>query len=214
LGLSILLGNMMFDYTSSSSFIHLPVWGWIVVVIVWLFFVALESAPVSSKLRLPEWVAITVSVLLTAAYTLNSLVSLFKDHAFDTSCLALWFFGISFVALVEFKVRNRENLSYFAGWANPIGLLLGALLLFSRYPYPHLKASLGGGTPMKVTVYFSKDSLLIPNKSAQAQLIEESDEGFYIVGPKESKAIFVPRSSVAMIYFSDNPAASPMLQNK
>jgi len=44
-------------------------------------------------------------------------------------------------------------------------------------------------------------------------LIEESDEGFYIVGLKESKAIFVPRSAIAMIYFSDKPADSPILQN-
>jgi hypothetical protein len=54
--------------------------------------------------------------------------------------------------------------------------------------------------------------LLSPNKSVQAQLIEESDEGFYIVGPKESKAIFVPRSAVAMVYFSDKPSESPLLQ--
>jgi len=47
----------------------------------------------------------------------------------------------------------------------------------------------------------------------QAQLIEESNEGFYIVGLKDSKAVFVPRSSVAMIYFSDKPSDSPMLQN-
>lgn len=40
----------------------------------------------------------------------------------------------------------------------------------------------------------------------QVQLIEEGDQGFYIVGPKESKAIFVPRSSVALICFSDKAA--------
>ncbi len=94
-----------------------------------------------------------------------------------------------------------------------MGVLLGAILIFSQYVYPHLKTSWGGGTPANVTVYFSKDSFLSPNKSVRAQLIEESDEGFYIVGPKESKAIFVPRSAIAMIYFSDKPTDSPMLQN-
>jgi hypothetical protein len=64
---------------------------------------------------------------------------------------------------------------------------------------PHLKASWGGGTPVSVTVYFTKDSAISPNKAISAQLIEESDEGFYIVGPKESRAIFVPRSSVALV---------------
>jgi hypothetical protein len=79
--------------------------------------------------------------------------------------------------------------------------------------YPHLKTSWGGGTPANVTVYFSKDSLLTPTKSVEAQLIDESDEGFYLLGPKESKAIFVPRSAVAMIYFSDKPTDSPILNS-
>jgi len=68
------------------------------------------------------------------------------------------------------------------------------------------------GSAADITVYFSKDSFLSPNKAVQAQLIEESDDGFYIVGPKESKAVFVPRNAVALIYFSDNAASSPLLQ--
>ena len=110
-------------------------------------------------------------------------------------------------------MRSGRNLAEDGEWSKPLALVFGLLLFFSREMYPHLKASWGGGTPANVTVYFLKDSLLSPNKSVQAQLIEESDEGFYIVGPKESKAIFVPRGSVAMIYFSDKPADSPMLQN-
>ena len=208
-GLSVLLGNLLFDYTTGSrSFLHLPTWGWIAVTLLWVSLVAV-TAPASFKL--PEWALITASVLLTLLYLVNPLVSFFK-HEFDTLCLALWYFGVSFFALTEFKSRNRENLGSFGGWAKPMGVLLGALLVFSQYVYPHLKASWGGGTPANVTVYFTKDSLLGPNKAVQAQLVEESDEGFYIVGPKESKAIFFPRSSVAMVYFSDKPADSPMLQ--
>jgi hypothetical protein len=206
--LSILLGNLLFDYTDSRPFIHLPIWGWIATGVVWVSLVAAATPPTSFKL--PEWAVITASVLLTSLYLVNPLVSFF-NHQFDTLCLSLWFFGVTIVALTEFKIRNRENLT-FGGWSKPMGVLLGALLVFSQYVYPHLKASWGGGTPANVTVYFTKDSLLNPNKAVQAQLVEESDEGFYIVGPKESKAIFVPRSAVAMVYFSDKPAESPMLQ--
>jgi len=91
--------------------------------------------------------------------------------------------------------------------------IFGSLLIFSQFVYPYLKASWAGGTLVNVTFYLSKDSPLNPSKPVQAQLIEESDEGFYIVGPKESKAIFIPRSSVAMIYFSDKPTDSPILQS-
>src|SRR5712671_5595821 len=34
-----------------------------------------------------------------------------------------------------------------------------------------------------------------------------------IVGPKESKTIFVPRNDATLIYFSSKPADSAMLQN-
>ena len=113
---------------------------------------------------------------------------------------------------LEFEVRSDRNLAEDGEWSKPLILLFGLLLIFSRELYPHLKTSWGGGTPTDVTVYFTRESLLNPNKAAQAQLIEESNEGFYIVGPKESKAVFVPRSAVALVYFSDKPAESPMLQ--
>jgi len=51
-----------------------------------------------------------------------------------------------------------------------------------------------------------------PNKAVRSELIDESDEGFYIVEPSELKAIFLPRGAIAMIYFGDKPADSPMLQ--
>ncbi len=209
--LSVLLGNLLFDYTTGSrAVIHLPTWAWIATAVVWALALVAATAP--AWFKLPEWAVIIASVLLTLLYLVNPFVSFF-EHEFNITCLALWYFGVSFVALTEFKTRNRENLGDFGGWAKPMGVLLGAILIFSQYVYPHLKTSWGGGTPANVTVYFSKDSLLSPNKSVQAQLIEESDEGFYIVGPKESKAIFVPRSAIAMIYFSDKPADSPILQN-
>jgi hypothetical protein len=207
IGLSILLGSLVFDYTTDSRpFIHLPTWGWIAIAVVWL---VVATAPDSFKL--PEWAEITASVLLTSFFLVNPFVSFFR-HQFDMLCLGLWFFGVATVALTEFKTRNRENLTSFGGWSKPIGVLLAALLLFSQYVYPHLKASWGGGTPANVTLYFTKDSLISPNKAVQAQLVEESDEGFYIVGPKETKAIFIPRPSVALIYFSDKAADSAVLQ--
>jgi len=39
----------------------------------------------------------------------------------------------------------------------------------------------------------------------QAQLVEESDEGVYIVVRNESNAVFVPRSGNALIYYSKKP---------
>jgi hypothetical protein len=135
------------------------------------------------------------------------------NHEFDLSSIALWFFGCAVLAFSEFRIRSPEELRHEGGWSKPMAAFFIALLAFATWVYPHLKASWGGGTPANVTLYFSKDSLLSPTKAVQTQLIEESDEGFYIVGSKESKAIFVPRKDVALIYFSDKPADSVVLQN-
>jgi hypothetical protein len=78
---------------------------------------------------------------------------------------------------------------------------------------PILRHRGAGGTPVAVTIYFTKDSVISPNKTASAQLIEEPDEGSYIVGPKETRAIFVPRSAVALVYFSDKVTGSPLLRD-
>jgi hypothetical protein len=60
---------------------------------------------------------------------------------------------------------------------------------------------------------FTKDPIITPSKTVSAQLIEEADEGFYIVGPNDSKAIYVPRNAVSVIYFSDNVSESQWLRN-
>jgi len=204
--LSIPLGYIIFDF-SPSSVISTRLW-----VSILLFGVVIALMVAANLSKAPEWLATIASVLLTLFYLVDSVRRVSNDHEFGLTSVALWFFGCTIVAIVEFKTRTRESLVYDGGWSKPLGVLFAALLVFATWVYPHLKASWGGGTPANITVYFAKDSLLNPNKAVQAQLVEESDEGFYIVGPKESKAIFIPRSSVALIYFSDKTADSVVLQ--
>lgn len=206
-GLGIPLGYMIFDF-STPSVVRMRFWLSIILLgaLGLLLTVAVNYSKVSPRL------ATVASTLLTIFYVSVPLRGLFLDE-FTMSSVALWFFGCTVLALAEFKMRREENLFSSEAWSKPLVPLFIALLVFATWVYPHIKTSWGGGTPANVTIYFSKDSLLSPNKAVQAQLIEESDEGFYIVGPKETKAIFVPRSSVAMIYFSDKAADSPMLQN-
>jgi hypothetical protein len=75
-----------------------------------------------------------------------------------------------------------------------------------------MKASWGGGAPVNVVLYFNKDSAIKPNQNVSVQLVDESDAGFYIVAQGESRAIFVPRNSVSLVYFSDKPSDSTLLK--
>jgi hypothetical protein len=209
--LSLPLGNLLFEFPPNPNYLPPGKWSWAVVILGMAAVILLQV--LVRKKTVPQWIVAILSVCLTLYLVSFAVRSFFTDHHFDLSTLALWFFATTLAVKLEFEVRTDRNLAEDGEWSKPLVLLFGLLLIFSRELYPHLKTSWGGGTPADVTVYFTKDSLLNPNKAVQAQLIEESDEGFYIVGPKESKAIFVPRGSVAIIYFSDKPADSSMLQN-
>jgi hypothetical protein len=63
-------------------------------------------------------------------------------------------------------------------------------------------------------MYFTKDSAIRPSQAVSVRLVEESDEGFYIVGSKETKAIYVPRSAVSLVYFSDKASDSSLLRQE
>jgi hypothetical protein len=134
--------------------------------------------------------------------------------AFDLYSVALWFFGVFIASLAELKVAAiRKNRGEDYNWWKPLGTVFIIMLLFAEYYYPHLKASWGGGTPVNVTLYFTKDSAVKPNQMISAQLVEESDEGFYIVGTKETRAIYIPRSAIALVYFSDKITGSALLRD-
>jgi len=157
--------------------------------------------------------------IASGTYVLFTLGMRFQEymvmHDFEPGDLALWFFIIFAVTVLQLKSKPGDySGDRIKGLGTDIGLLFLIVFVFGHHYYPHLKASWGGGTPVTVTVYFTKDSAISPNKAVSAQLIEESDEGFYIVGPKESRAMFVPRSSVALVYFWDRVADSPLLLGK
>jgi hypothetical protein len=208
-GVSLSLNYLLFQSSPDTSYFGHGKWTWLLLLAILGAVIALD---VLSKKKAPQWIAAILSVSVVLYQVALPTKRLLTDHYFDSSSLTLWFFAITLIVKLEIEVRTGRRLAEFGEWSKPLAVLFGLLLLFSREVYPHLKTSWGGGTPANITMYFTKDSLLTPNKATQAQLIEESDEGFYIVGPNESKAVFVPRSAVALIYFSDKPADSPMLQ--
>lgn len=152
--------------------------------------------------RLPAWISATASVAFAILAFQSTIRELLIAKHFDFGAITLWFFGVGIVIWIEMTTRSRESLVQ-GDWAKVIFTALGILFVFSTLYYPHIKASWGGGSLVPVTIYFSKDSPLKAGQSASVLLIDESDAGFYFVGSQNGKAIFIPRNTVAMIYFSD-----------
>jgi hypothetical protein len=89
-------------------------------------------------------------------------------------------------------------------WPLTFSIGITGLLAFASFYYPHIKSSWGGGAPIPVTIYFTKDSIIMPSQSVGALLVDESDAGLYVVGKNDKKATFIPRSAVGLVYYSDD----------
>jgi beta-lactamase class D len=62
-------------------------------------------------------------------------------------------------------------------------------------------------------IYFSKDSALRPGKSVALDLVDETEEGYYVVSKGERTAVYVPRSTVSLILYADNAQDSGLLRD-
>jgi len=211
LGLSVPLVYILFnlsDYAPASSPRKFW-WVWLISILVSFGLVLF----VAQSKRFPPAVSTVASLVLALFFALSAVKALLVEHIFRLETVALWFFAVIMVTLVELKTRSKRNVTEGGEWSKPLVTLFVVLLVFAQYYYPHLKASWGGGAPVDVTICFTKDSAISPNKTLSAQLIDEADEGLYIVGPNDSKAIFIPRSSVAFIYFSNKMSDSQLLKD-
>lgn len=123
--------------------------------------------------------------------------------------LTLWFFGVGvFGVLVEVNIRKQTEYD----WTKVLGVVVSALAIFSTLVYPRLNASWGGGSPTPVILYFSGESRILPGQQLEANLLDESDTGIYVVKKDERQAIFIPHAAVSALYFSDKPLAPEFLK--
>src|SRR5207302_3594049 len=97
-----------------------------------------------------------------------------------------------FAAALNHNLRDEQKRRA-RDWPRLSVPLLAALFSFSAEIYPHLKSSLGGGTPVPVVVYLSEVSRILPGQELAAELLEESDSGLYVVQNGQKQALFIPR---------------------
>lgn len=125
---------------------------------------------------------------------------------FQDSAIALWMLGIGIICLYEMADRSWKF--KLGDWPRSLIFLLIALLVFATIYYPHIKSSWGGGAPIRVSLTFTKDSVVLANQRIDCLLIDETDSGFYVVGNGDQHATFIPRGSVGLIHFADGEKKS------
>jgi hypothetical protein len=117
----------------------------------------------------------------------------------------LWLFVVGVMAVIEHQFIGAIGKRTAYNWAGSALLLIPMLAFFATVIYPQIKTSWGGGSATPVVVYFSADSRILPGQHFEGDLLDESDNGIYLVKVGEKQAIFVPRSAISAMYFSDKP---------
>jgi hypothetical protein len=118
---------------------------------------------------------------------------------------SVWFYGCALVALgLRGMWLQREELRT-VDWEQMVGTALVALVLFSETIYGNVRARFGGGAPVPLSLYLSSDAPpLFGSAPAELWLVEETDQGFYVLRSRVAKAVvFVPRGLVRAAEFRE-----------
>ncbi len=162
--------------------------------------------------RLPRMIAPITSIGLVGFLLVFGFREGFAHHHASEAAITLWFLPLGFFAHNEMSSRSWKVRS--GNWQQSLSILITLLLLFASYYYPHLKPSWGGGVPIPITIYFTKDSTVMPSQRVGASLVDESDVGLYVVGKNDKKATFIPRSAIGLVYYSDDTSGFSLAKPK
>jgi hypothetical protein len=116
---------------------------------------------------------------------------------FQGEALTLWFVAVGVLGTIELHLSYKRKKAS----KTPIGFLILAVVFiggFAETYYPNLKSSWGGGEGAVAVISFTKDFQSLPNGQVRVQVLQESNAGFYVTGPKGTRAVFIPRTAVSL----------------
>ena len=133
---------------------EMPVWwvGLAVLLVVALVYYARVEKSQSTTLSL--LVGLTAVILIAVLIAVSW--SRYRGNA--AFVLQLWLFGVGIISRPELKWVRESEAGRSKNWSQFAVRLIVVLFLFSQYVYPKIKTSWGGGEPVPVAIYFTKDS--------------------------------------------------------
>lgn len=109
-----------------------------------------------------------------------------------------------FILLAGLTADNLHELpSKFGYFLHPFNWYWVAFLLgFYISPvFGTIQAKWGGGAPTPVVLYLNATGPWLESSVANVSLVDETEQGLYVLISPKGKALFVPRSSVSSLYF-------------
>ncbi|MGA2967221.1 MAG: hypothetical protein ABSD64_13500 [Terriglobales bacterium] len=113
--------------------------------------------------------------------------------------LALWFWMAAMFGLAARSSQNRMLYALdFRVW---IGIVL-SISIYVTSVVGHMQQKFGGGAPVPAVVYLSKPFPLSNGATTvEVSLLDETEQGYYVLPPGRHRALFIPRGEVVSIYF-------------
>jgi hypothetical protein len=78
---------------------------------------------------------------------------------------------------------------------------IGEIIFYAAAIFGSIQPRWGGGAPAPVVFLLNKPVAWLNSAEAHASLLDETDQGFYVLTPGRGKALFIPRADVVSIYF-------------
>lgn len=116
-----------------------------------------------------------------------------------------------FFALVGFEIGSVKRsggpfkyLTNFLSWP----MLLWIIWIYISWIFILLPPRWGGGQPTPIVLYLNNPVAWSPENPAQVLLLDETDQGLYVLLSPSGKAFFIPRSSVTSVFFGTKDEAA------
>lgn len=139
------------------------------------------------------------SAILAGLASLTFGGTLFWAWPEEVTGLALWFWVAAMFGLAARSSQKRiVDALDFRVWA---GIVL-SISIYVTMVMGHMQQTFGGGAPVPAVMYLNKPVPLSNGATtAEVSLLDETDQGYYVLPPGKHKALFIPRGEVSSIYF-------------
>jgi hypothetical protein len=115
------------------------------------------------------------------------------------SGLTCWFWV---AATAGSSIRSSPNrVSFLLDFRNWLWIILSISIYVSSI-MGHMQQKFGGGAPVPAVIYLNKPLAFTGgNTTIEVALLDETEQGYYVLPRDKHKALFIPRGEVTSIYF-------------
>lgn len=174
-------------------------------VILYMFSVAVLTVPAVTPKKYPvtfsiiRWITVFTLVAAEIAFQWKTGA----DYIF------IWFVFFAFLADTTKTSFKLVSTLRDVNWLTLVTDLAIVPIFFGLMLYERIPPRFGGGKPVPVVFQFAGTSPVDGAAKDKFWLVDEGDSGFYVLqAPEDKKGIFLPRSSIAAIYYDAGSDAS------